>query len=167
VRASRPSPDGGRGLQDDQVNEALSRAAAAGVGVIAGDGQTDFVAGVNKAVAIRALAAQLGAEPALALAVGDTGPDAPLGILADLACAPAHAHPSLRRAGFQIMTRPYQAGLAEAVGTLIGHAPGACSACRPAPASPDRRLLLGVLAAQERGGRRIPLQAAKLAARIA
>ena len=74
--------------------------------------------------------------------------------------------PPLAEAGFEITSRPYQAGLAQAVGWLIGHAPGKCEVCRmPAP-TPERRILLAALAAQERGPRGLPLALLELAARV-
>jgi hypothetical protein len=37
------------------------------------------------------------------------------------------------------------------VGAVLGHPPGGCPACRLPPADRRRRLLLGILAARERG----------------
>jgi hydroxymethylpyrimidine pyrophosphatase-like HAD family hydrolase len=160
------------GLPPEAVIAAL--AAAEGIDAIKGEGQTDFVLdGIDKGTGLRELIARLtgcgseGAEPeTVALAVGDTPADLPMAPLAKMAFAPAHADAALADAGYEITSRPYQAGLAEAVGRLIGHAPGGCDACRMPLPSPERRILLTALAAQERGRRGIPLAALKLAARI-
>ena len=120
--------------------------APAGLRAVRGDDQTDLVpVGVDKATGL----AQLTSEPP-AFAVGDTEEDLPLLALAALAAVPGHAR-RLRSDHVLAMRRPYQAGLEQAVGRLIGHAPGGCPACAAAPAERDRRLLLRVLGARERG----------------
>jgi hypothetical protein len=82
------------------------------------------------------------------------------------AYAPGHADGSLRDSGFEVMRRPYQAGLAQAVAREIGHAPGECDVCRPEATTPEREILLAALAIQERGTAGMPLRAMKLAARM-
>jgi hydroxymethylpyrimidine pyrophosphatase-like HAD family hydrolase len=169
VRAFRV--EGGRrlGLRPETIAGAL--AGGDGIRAVEGEGQTDFVAAaVDKGSGLRALTACLGgagADPAdrIALAVGDTVTDLPLAALASRACAPGHAH-ALRDSGeFEIMSRPYQAGLAQAVGKLIGHAPGRCHLCRMHRPGPERRMLLTLLAAQERGRAGMLRQAVRLAIR--
>jgi hydroxymethylpyrimidine pyrophosphatase-like HAD family hydrolase len=140
-------------LTPDQTARALT-AAGGYVRAIAGEAQTDFVASsAHKGRGLRALAGELGVAGArpYALAVGDTRSDLPFAGVAVAACAPAHADPALARAGFAVMRRPYQAGLAEAVGRLVGHAPGGCARCRPPAQSSERALLLRMLGAAERG----------------
>ena len=122
---------------------------------IAGDSQTDFVAGVDKGVGVRTLAERLGrgdrGTPVLALAVGDTAADLPMFREAELALAPAHAGEAVRSAGVGVMEAPYQPGLALAVGRLLGHEPGDCPACRPPLLSADAELLVALLSVGERG----------------
>ena len=162
------------GLRREAIAAALALAGVDDIRTLEGEGQTDFVAaGVNKGGGVRSLAAQLdrsgqpdGGRP-LALAVGDTAADAPLAPLAAKAFAPAHAPAALRGAGFEPTSRPYQAGLAQAVGELIGHPPGTCDTCRMPRPTTERRLLLTLLAAPERGRLGMVLQALKLASRVA
>jgi hydroxymethylpyrimidine pyrophosphatase-like HAD family hydrolase len=170
VRAFRVERGRRLGLRRETIASAL--ASHDRIRAVEGEGQTDFIAtGVDKGTGLRALTARLGNaedDPAerIALAVGDTVADLPLAALASRACAPAHAH-ALRRSGaFDVMPRPYQAGLAQAVRELIGHAPGRCRVCRMPRLAPERRMLLTVLAAQERGARGLPVQAIKLAFRL-
>ncbi|MGH2909790.1 MAG: hypothetical protein ACRDK8_10885, partial [Solirubrobacteraceae bacterium] len=59
--------------------------------------------------------------------------------------------PVLRRAGFEIMSRPYQAGLAQAVGRVVGHRPGGCPLCRPPGDTPERAIACALLGVAERG----------------
>jgi hypothetical protein len=68
----------------------------------------------------------------------------------------------LRGAG-RVTRRAYAAGFAQAVGALLGHAPGTCDACRVPDGGEARRLLLALLALREGGLRRAPAQAARLA----
>jgi hydroxymethylpyrimidine pyrophosphatase-like HAD family hydrolase len=158
-----------RGLPAEMVGRCLLRSEGKGIRPILGEGQTDFMAaGVDKGTGLRALVGDLGpgslrsdGRP-LALAVGDTVSDAPLAALAAVACAPAHAPAALRAAGYQRMTKPYQAGLAQAVGLLLGHPPGTCPICRLPVMTRERRLLLSLLAAQENGVWSMAVQGAKL-----
>jgi hypothetical protein len=130
-----------------------------------------MAAGVDKASGLRALVGDMdpgstrSARRPFALAVGDTVSDAPLAALAALACAPAHAPAALRAAGYQPMSKAYQAGLAQAVGVLLGHPPGTCPICRPPVMTRERSLLLALLAAQENGARSMAVQLARLALR--
>jgi hypothetical protein len=121
-------------------------AAPEGLRAVRGDDQTDLVpVGVDKASGLRRLT-----DDPLAFAVGDTEEDLPLLALAALAAVPGHAR-HLRDGHVRAMRRPYQAGLEQAVGRLLGHAPGGCPLCAAAPSTPERRLLLQVLGARERG----------------
>ncbi len=133
--------------------------------VVPGDHQTDFVPrGTDKVHGVRALLARLDAEGAVpVLAVGD-GP-ADLGMLrwAWHGVAPANAARQVREAGVPVANGSYQAGLAEAVGQLIGHRPGSCPVCRPPRMSPETRALLAVLALPESGRRGAPWRLLRLA----
>lgn len=118
------------------------------VRVIQGELQTDFAAaGVDKGSGLAALA---GGER-IALAVGDSSSDLPMLALAERAFAPSNAGRMVREAGAKITRAPYQAGLAAAVGALIGHRPGSCERCRPPELSLDSRLFMHVLAAHDAG----------------
>ena len=124
-----------------------------GTVAVPGDAQTDFIpAGVEKAAGVRALLALLGEHHAeVALAVGDTAMD--LGILrmAKLGLAPGHAGRAVRDEGVRCTRAPYQAGLAQAVGRLIGHRPGSCAQCAPPVLTPGERLLTSLVSVGERG----------------
>ncbi|MDQ6804089.1 MAG: hypothetical protein M3065_03790 [Actinomycetota bacterium] len=139
-----------------------------GIRAIEGDAQTDFVLqGIDKGTGMRELVSRLGADNGgnrrmLELAVGDTISDAPLAALAERAYAPAHADRALAQHGYELTTRSYQAGFAEAVGRLLGHRPGACELCRMPPASRERRLVLTALAAHQCGVRGAPRKALEL-----
>ncbi|HLI58649.1 MAG TPA: hypothetical protein VKV21_03195 [Solirubrobacteraceae bacterium] len=152
VRASRR----GGPVPEHEVTRALAAARAAGVvRVVRGEGQTDFVArGVDKGAGLRALARELGCvgPRPYALAVGDTASDLPLAEVAQDAWAPGHADPGLRLGGFGVARRPYQAGLAEIVASVVGHRPGGCPRCRMPAESRDRAIARGLLGAAE-GGR--------------
>jgi hypothetical protein len=136
-----------RGLPEEAIAKAVR---GRPVRAIRGDGQTDFVPeAIDKGTGLRVLVEDLGSK--VALAVGDTSSDLPMFALAECALAPSSADASVRRSGIELVRRPYQAGLAEAVGRLLGHPPGACSDCR-SPALPRRTtLLLDLLSAQESG----------------
>lgn len=161
------------GLPPRTVAACLERSAGDEIRPIAGQSQTDFmVADVTKRTGLQALAGDLlpgdrafSGRP-FALAVGDTQADVPCAALAELACAPAHATSALRGAGFQAMSMPYQAGLAQAAARLLGHPPGGCGVCCPPLMTPERKLLLSLLAVQERGWPGMLVQAAKLAGRV-
>jgi hypothetical protein len=164
VRAYAVDGDGRRRRPPDAaVAAALGAAGAHGVRVVRGDGQTDLVPeGVDKGTGVRALLARLGADPTgprpLHAAVGDTAADAPLLRLAIRPYAPAHADRRLRPLA-RTTRGAYAAGLAEAVGEVLGHAPGTCAACRVADGGDARRSLLALLALREGGVRRLPARA--------
>jgi hypothetical protein len=156
VRASIRHADGRRtGLPEQETAELLAREPLARLfDVVCGDAQTDFVPrGVDKAQGVRASLALAGApaEPPL-LAVGDGPADLPLLRWARLAAVPAHAR---RVAGDSMgVTRgAFQAGLADAVGGLLGHRPGGCSVCRPPSVPTETRAVLAILALPEAGRR--------------
>jgi hydroxymethylpyrimidine pyrophosphatase-like HAD family hydrolase len=139
-----------RPLDDEMVRRVLDHAGGP-VTVVAGLGQVDFVpAGVDKASGLRGLLGQIGAGDRLEMAIGDTEADLPMLRLAERAYAPANASAELRRSGIRTMSRPAQAGLAQAVAELIGHRPGSCADCRPLPLPPEGRMLVGVLGAADR-----------------
>ena len=137
--------------------------------VVRGDAQTDFVPrGVNKIVAVRALMRLLNGDARsgapLSLAVGDTAPDVAMLKAARLGFAPGNADRRLMRvAGVPVLRPSYQAGLAAAVGRLIGHAPGSCQKCRAPDLSAEDRALLAVLAIPEAGRSGAPARLARLA----
>jgi hydroxymethylpyrimidine pyrophosphatase-like HAD family hydrolase len=174
VRAYRVDRHGARrGLEGETIAACLDQAGKGRVRAIVGHGQTDFVIeGVDKAIGLRRLAAELGAgehaanAKPFALVVGDTVTDIPCADVAVLACAPGHAADTLREAGFERMKAPYQAGLAQAAARLLGHAPGGCSVCRPPPFTRERRLLLSALAVQERGWGSLVAQGLRLGTSI-
>jgi hydroxymethylpyrimidine pyrophosphatase-like HAD family hydrolase len=149
VRAWRVGTDGRtRSLQAEDIEAAVAAAGREQIRVVPGEGQTDFVAAtVGKAPGLHAL---LGGRP-LALAVGDAVEDIPMLELAQLGLAPANADAAMRASGHRRTARPYQAGLAQAVGELIGHEPGRCEHCAAPAGAPGRDVILGVLSARERG----------------
>jgi hypothetical protein len=163
VRAWRTGADGARRpLTADQVLTALAAAGRVELRAIPGDSQTDFVpAEVDKGTGLRALVERLHGDR-VALAVGDTGEDLPMLRMAERGVAVGNADAVLRRRAVPRTRRPYQSGVAQAVGELIGHRPGGCPACAlPAP-SQRRRLVLELLRAQERGRAGIAVSAARV-----
>jgi HAD superfamily hydrolase (TIGR01484 family) len=150
VRAYDAASNGG-------LEPAVARRATAEAGVadlvrtIDGELQTDFApAGVDKGTGLAALQQLLGADADVALAVGDSASDLPMLALAERKFAPANATAELRALpGLRVTRAPYQAGLASAVGSLLGHRPGRCELCRPPRFSTDTQLLMLVLAAQD------------------
>jgi hydroxymethylpyrimidine pyrophosphatase-like HAD family hydrolase len=164
----------GRGVRgpvpSDEIEDARRIAAAEQVSAIVGYRQTDLIGGsVVKGLGVRALTTSLaghdtsGSETPLAFAVGDTISDVSLLGLAEQPFAPSHGRDELS-AHCTVTRSPYQAGFAEAVGHLIGHAPGECPTCRLETPSRDRRLLLALFGLRERGMRQLPMSALKLAA---
>ncbi len=166
VRAFRLTQDGRRGLTSEMIETVVRSIAVEGqVRPIPGAYQTDFmVVGIDKATGLRALVDLLQAPvpavaPAalLAFAVGDSVSDAPMLRLAAHPFAPANADAGLQalaRSGechVDIMTRPYQAGLLQAVSRFLDHSPAACVTCRVPHHSGDARLVLTALAAQDTG----------------
>ena len=75
-----------------------------------------------------------------------------------------HADAEMRRADVQVERGQYQAGLAQAVGRLLGHSPAGCPVCKWQCPS-DSRLLLSIIGAQEQGPRSMLTAACSLAAR--
>ena len=123
---------------------------------VPGDAQTDFLpAGLDKLQGIRALTGLLDdADVPLALAVGDTHTDVAMLCAARLGLAPGNARrPAMRAGGIEVLTRSYQAGLAQAVERLLGHRAGACPACRAPEPPAAERALLALLAIPEAGRR--------------
>ena len=168
VRAFVRNPrSGARGpLPEDLIEDATRAADAPEVSLITGDGQTDIVyRPTDKGRGALALAAALGADATaatpLAFAVGDTATDLPLLRLARQRFVPAHA--AAVGEGCTVTRSAYQRGFAEAVATLIGHAPGGCTVCRLPPPAPERRLLLALLGIGEHRISRMPIAMAKLA----
>jgi hydroxymethylpyrimidine pyrophosphatase-like HAD family hydrolase len=169
IRAFVRDSRGARGpLPHEMIAAAQRVAAAEQVSCVEGDDQTDFVPeSIDKGRGVRSLAAALAAgasvdgDAPLEFAVGDTAADIPLLALAQRAFAPAHGKQALGER-FTVTRGSYQQGFAEAVGSLLGHAPGSCAQCALASPSAERRLLLGVLGVRERGIRRLPSQVLKL-----
>jgi hydroxymethylpyrimidine pyrophosphatase-like HAD family hydrolase len=176
VRAYRYGEDGRRrALGSTEVAECLAAADCwEGVHAITGENQTDFASarvdkGTGLRALIRALAAQGGGsddEPQVALAVGDTGADAPMLALASAAFVPAQAEQAATTTGAQRLPRPYQAGVYSAVGELLGHPAGSCQSCRVPPGTRERDLLLDLVSVAEHGPNRLPLKALGLAWRL-
>jgi trehalose-6-phosphatase len=167
IRAWRRDEAGRRGaLAEDDIRAALAAAGQEPLRAVPGESQTDLVPGaVDKGRGVLALASELGGERRIALAVGDAVEDLPMLRLADAGVAPANADTAVRRAGIRRTRAGYQAGLAQAVAELIGHAPGGCPAC--AAPRPGRRaeLLLGVLGAREAGAAGLGPRALRTVAR--
>jgi hypothetical protein len=147
--------DGQRGpVPPETVATVLAVGNGVPVKAIVGEGQTDLISGeVNKGRALLALAEALGVDGPrpFVLAVGDTGSDLEMAEVSVRACAPRHADPALARSGFSVMSARYQRGLRAAVGSLIGHAPGACARCRMPRAPRERAILEAALAVREGG----------------
>jgi hydroxymethylpyrimidine pyrophosphatase-like HAD family hydrolase len=173
IRAFVRDSRGARGpLPPALIAEAQRAAGAEQVSRVEGDDQTDFVPqSIDKGRGVRSLAAALVAgapvdgDAPLEFAVGDTVADIPLLALAKRPFAPAHGKQALGER-FTVTRGGYQQGFAQAVGSLIGHAPGSCPQCGLASPSAERRLLLGVLGVRERGIRRLPSQVLKLMPRL-
>lgn len=136
---------------------------------IHGRAQTDFVPReVDKGRALRTLIGALGGPDGrrpLAFAVGDSAPDGPMLDLAERAFAPAHAGDLVGRAGIEGTRRPFESGTAEAVGRVVGHRAGGCSACRPPALSAEVQSLVGLLSLHEAGRSGVPLRLLVTAAR--
>ena len=82
------------------------------------------------------------------MAIGDTAKDIGMLRLARLGVAPANADAAVRRSGATVLRRSAQAGLADAVTRLVGHMPGGCPICAPAPLAPSSRTLMALLEVQ-------------------
>jgi hydroxymethylpyrimidine pyrophosphatase-like HAD family hydrolase len=135
------------------IARALNSSAQGRIKAVHGEAQTDFtISRLDKAWGLGTLSRRLKADGgAVALAVGDSVSDLPMLALAERALAPANADAAVRGAGVEILSKPYQAGLAQGVARLIGHPPGGCELCR-APALPARtKFVVDVLSAREQG----------------
>ena len=133
--------------------------------VVQGDAQTDFVPrGVDKAHGVSGLLERLGEPTAVPVsAVGDGDADVSLLKWAECGLAPRNAQRGVRAAGVPVLSGAYQAGLAEAVGRLIGHRPGGCPVCAPPRQDTETRALLALLAVPEAGRAGAPVRIARLA----
>lgn len=158
VRAFRLDSGDRRPLDPETVEQALALAATDGLlQPVQGGGQTDFaVASVDKGSALRSLADDLdGVAPGerfLAFAMGDTASDLTMLRRARAAYAPSNADRTVKLAGVNVLSRPFQRGLADAVTDVLGHAPGGCVDCAPPPLPARTRLLLQVLGVQDVAG---------------
>ncbi len=134
--------------------------------VVRGENQTDMLLpGTEKAAGLRALVGTAGRQGTggtegtgrfLCLAVGDSRSD--LGMLraAAIAVAPANCSPALRHSGGVVVVGTgYQAGVAEGVGALLGHAPGSCPLCRAPGMGPEHRQLVALLSTHSSGSRHL------------
>jgi hydroxymethylpyrimidine pyrophosphatase-like HAD family hydrolase len=168
----RDSTGSRRPLPAELTTGACREAGAEEITAVNGLLQTDYIpASIDKGRGVRELVARLatptidaGEDLPLAFAVGDTEADLPMFALAARAFAPHHAERALR-GRVTLTRRSYQAGFAEAVAQLIGHAPGSCEQCRVRRLTPESSVLLGLLGLRESGIRRVPVAALKLAAR--
>ena len=164
VRAFVARDAGRRAIPTATAERAVRAAGVEGrVRVVQGWAQTDFVpVGVDKGTGLRQLLTRLtgGSESRLALAVGDSLPDLPMFELANLAVAPANADPQIGRLpGVRRARHRYGAGLADAVGMLVGHRPGGCPACalKSGHMDGDVELLLALLEVGDfQGLRKLP-----------
>lgn len=127
--------------------------------VVPGEDQSDLTpSGCTKATGLRhALAAGPRERPevglGIVLAVGDGPADLPVLALADRAVVPRHAA-GLAGRGVTVARGAYQAGLAEAVGGLLGHPPGGCPVCA-VELDRSARFVLSVLSIRAAGPRAI------------
>ena len=123
------------------------------INAVHGVAQTDIVpASINKGRGVRALAERLSRESAgtgssLAFAIGDSFADLSLLDEASAGFGPANSDPAVRASGARVMTRPRQAGLAQAVSLFLEHGPIGCAACRGPRHSRDASLLITALSA--------------------
>jgi hydroxymethylpyrimidine pyrophosphatase-like HAD family hydrolase len=169
VRAYRGRGGERRGLPRSVAQAALGRAGVSErIRMIPGDAQTDFVpVTVDKSTGVRHLLESRLACPAtrpLALAVGDGAADAGMLAMADVARAPRNADRLLVRGGVRRTRARYQAGLAQAVASLVGHEPGTCHTCGLPAQSADARALVALLSVAEAGRVGLPARLARLTA---
>lgn len=156
VRAYRRDAAGRRtGLSVDDLDRVRSALPDPGtVTIVPGEDQSDLTpATCTKATGLTALLARgVGSTAATerpALAVGDGPADLVMLALAEQAAVPRHAA-ALAGPGMLVTHRPYQAGLAEAVGRLVGHEPGGCPACA-LDLTPASRFVLSALSLRAAG----------------
>lgn len=174
VRAYQKDANGNRrNLSPDDVSLAIEKSGLdSAVRIIPGEHQTDFMlASIDKGIGLRCLLEELDKDACaesrpLAFAVGDTVSDAPMFALAQRSFVPGHAAMSLDQPRIKRMAGPYQSGLSQAVEVVLGHKPGACQQCKPAPFSPERGLFLDLLSAQEGGTWSMVKNALKLSASV-
>ena len=159
IRACAIDREGARsGLPAETIEAALASAGVDGrLRVIRARTQTDFaVARIDKGVGVRRLVPELGGAPVdgapLAFAAGDSVSDLPLFELATRSFAARGAGAALRARSKAVSPRAQptrgssQAGLLEAVSSLVGHDPRNCATCRLSEPQPcDAHLLLAVL----------------------
>ncbi len=141
------------GSADYQYARSVIEQALAGVKtnfrVIEGDAQLDLVPRrITKAVGLSRLQDDLG-KPEIRFAVGDTNADVVMLQLATAGAVPGHAEATAKAAAHHVSKHPFQRGLAEAIGSLIGHAPGSCASCAALPVSRQTQLMREVLSAAE------------------
>jgi hydroxymethylpyrimidine pyrophosphatase-like HAD family hydrolase len=133
--------------------------------VVQGEAQTDFVPrGADKVRGVRGLFDRIGEGSSVpVLAVGDGIADVRLTRWAERGFAPRNAERAVAAAGVPVLRGAYQAGLAEAVGRLVGHRPGGCPACGPPRLDAETRALAALLAVPEAGRSGAPMRIADLA----
>ncbi|MCD9877836.1 HAD family hydrolase [Streptomyces guryensis] len=166
LRACRGCGAGRTALDARTVRQVSGGQEAVGFTAVQGETQTDFVpVGVDKWTGLEALLERLGAPPGTrpVLAVGDSATDIPLLRRARYGCAPGNAAPAVRAAGLPVLRRPYQVGLADAVGRLLGHVPGSCPVCCAPALSPADAALTALLAVSEAGWAGMPGRLARFA----
>lgn len=165
VRVFGSSAGGGRRGLTEPVLRRMSGAHPA-FAAVPGQAQTDFVpTGVDKSLGVRTLLKELGGdhEP-VALAVGDAAVDLGMLQMAELGFVLGHAPAAVRAPGVARTRAPYQAGLAEAVGRLLGHPPGGCPLCAVPRLTAAERLVATLLSVGEDGRRGLVPALARLAA---
>jgi hydroxymethylpyrimidine pyrophosphatase-like HAD family hydrolase len=152
VRASSVDRDGRlRGLTTE-VSSAVA------FDEVHGDLQTDFVSrGVNKGKGVMRLIDALGADR-VALAVGDTDADVALFEVAEKSAVPSHATAKAKAAADIKARSPYQVGLAEIVGKLIGHRIGGCAVCATGEMDRQTKAMVALLQTTEGAKRAVPMR---------
>ena len=149
------------GLNEETISKLLASSSTTGIRAIRGRSQTDFtVPDIDKGTGLEVLTrgfeptVSMGGKP-LAAAIGDTEHDVPMMELAELAFAPANADHVVQRQSSEgsvsITKNRHQAGLRDAVSTVLGHRPGDCDTCRPPKLSRNAAFLVNMLAAQDVG----------------
>ncbi len=136
---------GRRGVDAQAVRELVRRLGLQTLRVTEGWRKTVVVAeGLDKATALHRLLSSLGAGPSVEHAVGDAFTDLEVLRLARRRHAPANAGPELRalrrQLGIAIESRPYQAGVLQAVQRSV-HGDRGCEPCDQVPEGALWRLL--------------------------
>jgi len=156
IRAFVRDSRGARGpLPDQLIADAQRVAAAEQVSSVEGEEQTDLVPqSIDKGRGVRSLVSALGAGARSTARLRSPSPSATRPRISRSSRWQARVRSGARQASarraFHGDAGAYQQGFAEAVGSLVGHAPGSCPQCRLAGPSAERRLLLGVLGVRER-----------------